>query len=83
LRDRKRRVDEWEESASRMSSALQRAAAHYFFNLLGSALFLTQSTAFFGGLFVAFLALAALVLGALSGELREQSFWVSSLLYYD
>jgi hypothetical protein len=55
--------------------------AQYFFNLLGSALFWTQSTAFFGGLFVAFLALAALVLGALSGKLREQSFWISSLLY--
>lgn len=55
--------------------------AHYFFNLIGSSLFWTQSAAFFGGLSVAVLALAALVLAAVRGRLGEQSFWISLLLY--
>ena len=55
--------------------------AQYFFNLVGSSLFWTQSPAFFGGLLVAALALAALALAASGGRLGAHSFWVSVLLY--
>ncbi len=57
------------------------AGMEYFLNLLGGSLFWQQSSAFAGGLLLACLAVASLLLIYRGGKLGEYSFWISLLLY--
>lgn len=69
--------------ASPLSYVLAHPAAgtHYFLTLLGGSLFWQDSSAFSGGLLLTCLAGASLLLIYRSENLKQNSFWVSLLLF--